>query len=420
MKDQLFRQEAVDRPKSSGFGVSIHLPRAQRIAAMLALLSVLALVGWLCTGSYTRRVTVQGVLEPRTGMVQVRLPRPGKVVKIHVSIGDHVKAGTTLLSLATDRETTQHGDGLTAKLAQLTTDKMRLKEDLLTEIQSFEEQKAALVGELRTARSRTGRLAVQQTLQKQKVDIKKDILDRMTPLLSKGYVSSLQFKERETEVIQAKSELEAVSLQHEDAKQTESNLTSRQRRLSIDLSEKSSLIKDRLSNVERTILQVDADRSILVTAPVDGKVTNVLVSEGSGVSASEIAATIAPSDVELIARLFVDSNTIGFIKIGTPVMIRYRSFPYEKFGIHRARVFRIPDSATTTLKNQNISEPSSMDRTAYRVDVDIPMQTINVYGKQEPLKAGMEVTTDLMLDRRKLVEWMFEPLIGLSKRMDGE
>lgn len=325
-----------------------------------------------------------------------------------------------MLSLATDRETTQHGDGLTAKLAHLTTDKMRLKEDLLTEIQSFEEQKAALVGELRTARSRTGRLAVQQTLQKQKVDIKKDILDRMTPLLSKGYVSSLQFKERETEVIQAKSELEAVSLQHEDAKQTESNLTSRQRRLSIDLSEKSSLIKDRLSNVERTILQVDADRSILVTAPVDGKVTNVLVSEGSGVSASEIAATIAPSDVELIARLFVDSNTIGFIKIGTPVMIRYRSFPYEKFGIHRARVFRIPDSATTTLKNQNISEPSSMDRTAYRVDVDIPMQTINVYGKQEPLKAGMEVTTDLMLDRRKLVEWMFEPLIGLSKRMDSE
>jgi membrane fusion protein len=419
MRAHLYRQEALDEPNLLGSGVPIILPRAQRSAAMLALISIVSLVGWMCTASYTRRVTAQGVLEPRGGLAQIRPSRPGKIAKVHIAAGQHVKAGTPLFTLTADQETQQHGDNLAARLVQLKNDQTRLGGELVVARQSFEEQRRALSGELVTARSRAARLTTQRSLQVEKVAIKQDVFDRLEPLLSKGYVSSLQYKETETELLQAKFDLESVSNQQQDARQTEATLTSRLKRLSDDLAEKSGPIKDRLSNVKQAILQADADSALLIKAPIDGEVTNIVVAEGSGISTSETLATLVPDGSELIVRLIVDSGSIGFIRVGTPVAVRYRSFPYEKFGTQRATVFRTPGAAIAT--QQDTGMPTSgLAKPIYRVDAEIPHQSINVYGVQEPLKAGMEVTADLMLDRRRIVEWLFEPLIGMRKRMESQ
>lgn len=417
MKANLYRQEALDHIRSSTLGIPVRAPQAQGIAAMLAVAVVVILVIWICVGSYTRRVTVQGVLEPQNGVVHVRSPRPGKVVKIHVSPGTWVKSGSTLLTLAADQQTERHGDGSVARLKQLSDDRQRLGEDIATLEQSSKEQQFALSGELNTARSRTVHVFKQRALQADNVAIKRDLLDRMSPLLAKGYVSPLQYKEREAELLKARSELEFLSTQYEDARQTEASLSSRLKRLSDDLAEKSSLVRDRLSNVEQIILQTEAERSLLITAPADGEVTNVLVTEGSGTSPTEALATFVTDGDELVARVLVDSRAIGFIKVGTPVAVRYRSFPYEKFGLHQGRISRVPGSA---LESRSIAPVpgSSSGGTTYRVDVEIPKQSITVYGKTERLRAGMEVTADLLLDRRRLVEWMFEPLIGMNKRVD--
>ena len=52
----------------------------------------------------------------------------------------------------------------------------------------------------------------------------------------------------------------------------------------------------------------------------------------------------------------------------------------------------------------------------YRIKVDLPAQTIDAYGRPEPLKVGMQVEADILLDRRRLIEWIFEPLLSLSGR----
>jgi membrane fusion protein len=35
----------------------------------------------------------------------------------------------------------------------------------------------------------------------------------------------------------------------------------------------------------------------------------------------------------------------------------------------------------------------------------------------EPLSAGMRLQADVLLERRRLVEWLFEPLLGLRRRL---
>ncbi|HEU5015127.1 MAG TPA: secretion protein HlyD, partial [Roseiflexaceae bacterium] len=64
-----------------------------------------------------------------------------------------------------------------------------------------------------------------------------------------------------------------------------------------------------------------------------------------------------------------------------------------------------------TLLGQNVAMP------LYRVLVSLDRQTISAYGKAEALKSGMALNADLLLDRRSLWQWVFEPLYGLRQQL---
>jgi len=50
----------------------------------------------------------------------------------------------------------------------------------------------------------------------------------------------------------------------------------------------------------------------------------------------------------------------------------------------------------------------------FRVLVSLERQSLTVYGQQEPLRPGMAVEADILGERRRLYEWLFEPLYALS------
>ncbi len=53
----------------------------------------------------------------------------------------------------------------------------------------------------------------------------------------------------------------------------------------------------------------------------------------------------------------------------------------------------------------------------YRVTVRPKAQHVAVYGEPQPLQSGMQVEADVLLERRRLIEWLFEPLFGLGRRL---
>ena len=50
----------------------------------------------------------------------------------------------------------------------------------------------------------------------------------------------------------------------------------------------------------------------------------------------------------------------------------------------------------------------------YRITVNLHQQTVTAYGQPMPLQAGMQLEADVLLERRRLVEWMLEPLFSIS------
>ena len=52
--------------------------------------------------------------------------------------------------------------------------------------------------------------------------------------------------------------------------------------------------------------------------------------------------------------------------------------------------------------------------------VALAAQAVTAYGRPEPLKPGMLLDADILGEKRRLIEWVFEPLYSLKGRVgDG-
>jgi membrane fusion protein len=126
-------------------------------------------------------------------------------------------------------------------------------------------------------------------------------------------------------------------------------------------------------------------------------------------------ATILPADEALEAHLYSPSRSIGFVRAGQDVLLRYVAYPHPKFGSYKARVLAV--SRSPLLPGELGYSPADGNREpVYRIKAALESQSVAAYGRSEPLQPGMQVEADVLLDRRRLIEWIFEPLLSLAGR----
>jgi membrane fusion protein len=123
-----------------------------------------------------------------------------------------------------------------------------------------------------------------------------------------------------------------------------------------------------------------------------------------------------PEDAKLEAHLFAPSRSIGFVRSGQPVLLRYPAFPSQKFGSQHAHVVAVSRNALTA-GDLGFTPPEGGREALYRIRASLDSQQILAYGKPEALQAGMLVEADILLDRRRLIEWIFDPLLSLTGRL---
>ncbi|MFH3833185.1 HlyD family efflux transporter periplasmic adaptor subunit, partial [Acinetobacter baumannii] len=169
-----------------------------------------------------------------------------------------------------------------------------------------------------------------------------------------------------------------------------------------------------LSTVEQDLAESEAKRTLLVTAPESGIATAVLAEAGQTVDSSRPLLSIVPADTPLQAELYAPSKSIGFIRPGDAVLIRYQAYPYQKFGQYHGKVQSISRASVS------YAELSSMvggvpglgqdGEQLYRLRVTLDDQAVTAYGQPRPLQSGMLLDADILQDTRRLYEWVLEPL----------
>jgi membrane fusion protein len=136
--------------------------------------------------------------------------------------------------------------------------------------------------------------------------------------------------------------------------------------------------------------------------------------QGDSVAADAVVATILPNGTRLHAQLLVPTRAIGFVAPGNGVVLRYDAFPFQRFGQYRGTVASV--SRTVWTPGEKIG-PLTVREPAYRIDVKLEQQTVGSGAQQFPLRPGMMASADILLEKRTVFEWIFEPVLALRQRL---
>ncbi|HVC17278.1 MAG TPA: HlyD family efflux transporter periplasmic adaptor subunit [Rhodanobacter sp.] len=421
MSQGLFRQEVIDAKRGEWLGSIIVAPPLSRwLLTALALILAAAILLFLFFGHYTRRETVSGQLVPSAGLLNIAAPSVGTITRVHVHDGQAVKAGDVLLELSSEQDSATLGDTHALVGRQLDAQRARLQADLLNQRQLSQQQAEALRAKAALLRSQLTQIAGQLAIQRQQVTSNQHMLARFEPLAAKGYVSGMQIQQQRTAVLDAQTQYKALVRQQLDARQQLDSAQQQLAQLPLDDASKRNDTERQLSSIAQSMAQNEMQRAVVLRAPRDGVISTVLLKEGQMVSAGQPLLSILPAGSTLQAQLLVPSRAIGFIEPGSRVVLRYQAFPYQKFGQQYGRVTDISRSALSpadlvALVGQSLQQQEPL----YRVQVALDSQHVLAYGRQEPVKPGMALDADILMDRRRLIEWVFEPLYGMAHHLTG-
>ena len=170
---------------------------------------------------------------------------------------------------------------------------------------------------------------------------------------------------------------------------------------------------------------------IPIRAPQDGVLTAVRATPGQRVSPTSSLASIAPAQARLQAELYAPVGAIGLLRAQQAVLLRYEALPHPQFGPYSGRVLQVSRAPMAGSELAALSPPTKEAGAAaagltggpnaaeplYRITVALDPQAVSADGQALPLAAGMRLEADVLLERRRLIEWLFEPLRGLVGRV---
>ncbi|CWN90211.1 HlyD family secretion protein [Neisseria meningitidis] len=418
----LFRKEVFVAQQNKWTGqVILTRPFSFLFLTFCAFLIALCIIIFLIFGSYTNKTTVEGQLLPTMGVVRVYSSDIGTITHKFVEDGNFVKAGEPLFKLSTSR----FGEkgNVQAKLAA----EANLKKTLA--LQELERLKRIHQNEQKNVHNNIHRLnnqleniKQQITGQNRQIRLAEKTLNKNKFLASQGAVSQQDKMTAESHLLEQRSRLESLKREQNNAirelDEQKITLSSLPERHKTELSQ----LNRAITEMNQEILDFDLKSEQTIRASKSGYISTINVDIGQQVEPSKLLLSIVPEQTELVANLYIPSKAVGFIKPKDKVVLRYQAYPYQKFGHATGEIISV---ARTALGKQELSglgiiftNPTLLNEPAYLVKVKLEKQTIKAYGENKPLQIGMILEADILHERKKLYEWVFDPLYSISGKIN--
>ncbi|KVC91172.1 anibiotic ABC transporter [Burkholderia ubonensis] len=416
MTDTLFREEALDAMKHKLMGtVSLYSPPYRWLMIGVATALTLAVVAFLVFGTYTKRERVAGQLLPAKGLLTVAPPMMGTVVDTRVREGQTVAAGAELMAISAE-VATELGGTREVVARQLEFQRSRLKTDLTSQSQLSREAQRGLRAREAVLNDQLAQIALQKTQRMRQAELAQRQLDKLQSMREQGYVSNSQVEQQEAALLDTQARLQDLARQRLDVEQQLDHIRQQLRELPFNARNQHNDIERKLAEVDQSIAENEARRMIILRAPQASVVAALLAKPGQVVIAGQSLASLLPQGAQLEARLMVPSRAIGFVRPGARVVLRYEAYPFQKFGQQFGRVTEVSRTALTPQEVANLTGRTDVREQLYRVVVALDRQDIVAYGKREALRPGMAIEADVLIDKRRLIEWVLEPLYALGRR----
>ncbi|UIL54929.1 MULTISPECIES: HlyD family secretion protein [Pantoea] len=417
MEQSLFRQEALDAANRGSLGtVALYCPPYRWLVISIVVVITAATTLFFIFGSYTKYESSTGELLPKNGMLIIPPPVSATVIDIPVKEGQRVEKGDVLMVLSSE-VSTQFGQTRQVVSENLAAQRERLQQDLETLSKLHDVEMQGLKETISSLKLQQEQLRLQLAHRRKQVELARLQLTKLKAMHNEGYASSRQVEEQESTLLDGQARYQEYQRQLLDIAQKILQAQQQLHEKPLDDEKKRNDIERQLADNRQSLVENEARRSFELRAPKSGYVGMIMIKNGQMLNAGQSAIAILPSDSELVARIMVNTQSIGFIQAGQRVVLRYKAFPYQKFGQQYGKVIEVSRTALTPQEVSTLTGKGNIQEQQYRVLVALDKQTIKAYMQNEPLKPGMALDADFIVDKRRLYEWVLEPLFALGHKI---
>ncbi len=417
------------------------LPRAV-LRTVLALLGALAV--WAIFGKLDVVAVAEGRLVPKSQLRIVQPAEGGVMRELLVKEGERVRAGQVLArmdvrSADADAATAQNEiamrrlqlrridaelDG--TRLPALAEDPPRLHAQFEAQREARALAQEASLAEQRSviARARRDMQASEETLRKLSGTLPVLIeQERAFERLARdGFAGKLMLAQRSRERHEAEQDLRAQEHRVESARaaidQGERRIAQLAAGYRAQLQSERVEAEAQLARLTQELEKLNhRQRLAELRSPADGVVKDLATqTPGAVLSPGTVLMTLVPDGEALIAEVWLANHDAGFVAGGQRAKLKLASFPFQHYGMLDARVERV--SADSTERGGDAAKSGSAY--AYRAHLEPLTQELRVGEARHALLPGMQLTAEIKLAERTVLEYLLSPIQKIAAEAGRE
>ncbi|KQP52657.1 hypothetical protein ASG40_07415 [Methylobacterium sp. Leaf399] len=409
-------------------GSSIHV-RQDRGTTWLAMLCgalVVVLVMVMTFGHFARTEAVRGYTSASSGLSRLDAQVNGVVKTIHVPQGGMVAAGQPIMTIRL-REVTSNGVSTVGAAAA----SLRQKRDNLLASQarltSFLDSSAGDSSQL----TQTLDSVIKATIQnedaiRRALERQEQMVRRVRQYMTAGYATRDALNSYERTAFDYARQLSEIRVRRAELTQQSTERVRTLQQLVLEKQGQLSTIASELSLIEAQLAGTQAQSEIQVLAPFAGQVASLLAETGAAVQSDQVVAVVGDPAAEPVVVLEVPSRAIGLAKVGQRVVLKYDAFPFKVFGVSHGTITAIASSPikapTVTSEKDGMADgrpaaaTASAQQSVFRVEVRPETKVIHAYGRDETIALGSTLSADIVIERRRLIDWVLDPIRAMRGR----
>ncbi|MAG33453.1 MAG: hypothetical protein CL908_21460 [Deltaproteobacteria bacterium] len=358
--------------------------------------------------SVPETVTSGFVLRPAHGNNPVRTPQAGMVSRVEIVEGQPIVEGGTLFVVRS-----QAIGERSSELRALEAESEGTREALVLAREKFESERRAEREALLRQRAENDSLERSLDLHRREVELTAEVLGRFQKLADQGFVSRTDLIRHEREANEAELALRTEQSERAAAEARLEQLELRHERRELTRKDSERQLLDQIEQTEIRVaplvesLARRTGSELTIAATCSGSVVRLEVqAPGSFVQAGEILGEIACENEPLKAHLTLPKTDLALLEPGQSVKLLFDAFPYQRHGVRYATL-RWISPASVEVRGDRV----------FRALADVEDEAIIVNGKPRALKPGMGGAAKIVVGRRRVIAYAFEPLRQLRESM---
>lgn len=357
------------------------------------------------------KVTAQFVLVPVRGADPVKAVRGGTVERVMASEGQTIKQGDLIVTLRSEAAAERAAD-----LQTVETHLAGAGESFINSRLKLASQQQGDDQEARKLESRAAHLDTLIAHKRQQLALTQKMFESYEKLYREGIASQAQLTSKQIEVSELSSEVERLIIEQRDARADAEKIklgsATREtefREFAREFKEKARTNEIHAAALKTGLANTDGGE-VRIVAPCSGTILKLRVRDaGAMLSAGETVAELACGGEQLVAELNVPESGIGKLKVNQGVKLKYDAFPYQRYGAKYGKLAWLSPAKAAQVEGQ----PAS----AFTARVELGEREITVKGQPKALAAGMVGTAEIIVGKRTLISYVFEPVKQLRENM---